>query len=120
MLSWLMVLCLTVNNNVDTHTVVRNAIGESECIIQTKKNFQTIPTEIINIEELTKQNDKIFDKNINTELLQNEFTSNVTLPEYNLCINTSENLNLKIPIMPNKEIGKNRNFCFMKNIYKKL
>ncbi|XP_029658990.1 uncharacterized protein LOC115232950 isoform X2 [Formica exsecta] len=93
-----------VNDNVDMHIVARNAIDESECIIDTIENFQTLPTEIINIEELTKQNDK-FDKNISTELLPNESASNVTLQEYNLCINTSENLSLEIPDVPlNKDI----------------
>lgn len=83
MLLLIISLCFTVNNNIDMHTVACNAIDEPECIIETTENFQTLPTEIINIEELTKQNDK-FDKNINTELLRNESNSNVMLPEYNL------------------------------------
>lgn len=88
-----------INNNIDTYALVNNTISESECIIKTTKNFHTLSTETINIEELTKQNDML-DKNLNTEL-QNKSTSVILSDLYLPVIQMSENA------------GKNFNFYYL-------
>ncbi|XP_029175400.1 uncharacterized protein LOC114943846 [Nylanderia fulva] len=86
-------------------TVSHDGIDESECIIKTTKNFQTL-SKVVNTEELTTQNQNKLDEKISTELVQNKSISNVTLPECNLDIPVTQS---------NKD--KKHNFCLYYKIF---